>query len=437
MLKIRFFLFVIGLFGSGFSQGQCDSRSVPGGTIYQVTLRSSDFNLDHANYTIFIPEGTSPLRGIFIHQHGCTMEGIGEATGYDLQYQAFGRKWNFAILGPDLFPRANSGCKDWINPEDGSGQALLNGLDSLARCTQRSELRHIPWILWGHSGGGYWVLALTKNFPERTIAAFVYSPAFDPEFDFPPAVTKIPIMIRHAGANDFNSPGVNCWGTALHTFSKLNRMGGLVSIAFTANQNHNMSFVRYMAIPFFESVLSQRLPSSGLSELRNMDPDKAWLGDTTTTQTVKVYKSSRFKGNFVAMSWLPDSLCAVRYQEYVTTGTVRDVTKPSPVETLTVRGVDRRSVELSWTADADIESGIKYFNIYRNGRLLARYPEGSDFQSFSTNADNAIPLIPVAMTFRISGMSQSRADTFGVSIVNGFDLESQTKKVLWKAKHKK
>lgn len=231
MLKALFVFLTLGTLGIDLASGQCNPRAVPGGTIYNLTLRDSAFNLDHANYSLFIPEGSSPLRGIFIHQHGCTAEGTGEATAYDLQYQAFARKWNLAILGPDLYPHRNSGCGDWINPEEGSGPALLHGLDALAKCSKRTELPELPWILWGHSGGGYWVLALTKNFPERTIATFCYSPAFDPGFKFSSAATKIPIMIRHAGRNDFNDPGVNCWGTALHTFEGLRQKDGLISVA--------------------------------------------------------------------------------------------------------------------------------------------------------------------------------------------------------------
>src|SRR3546814_18359906 len=102
---------------------------------------------------------------------------------------------------------------------------------------------------------------MMKTYPKRIMAAFCYSPAFDPSWDYSEDALKIPVMIRHAGANDSNSPYGKCWETALNTFHTLRSEGGLASIAFTPFQNHNYSFVRYMALPFYESVLAKRLPT--------------------------------------------------------------------------------------------------------------------------------------------------------------------------------
>src|SRR3546814_1423615 len=95
-------------------------------------------------------------------------------------------------------------------------------------------------------------------------------------------------MIRHAGANDSNSPYGKCWETALNTFHKLRSEGGLASIAFTPFQNHNYSFVRYMAIPFYESVLAKRLPtgkSVSFEAMKDIHKSRGWLGDTLLLNT--------------------------------------------------------------------------------------------------------------------------------------------------------
>lgn len=399
-------------------------HKIPGGRVYQIAIRNSTYKFDHANYSIFIPDSVQEIKGIFIHQHGCGMEGHGAATAYDIQYQTFAKKWHLAVLGPDLYPQAKHGCDDWRNPEDGSGSALLAALDSVARLSSHPELVTAPWLLWGHSGGGYWVLAMLNAYPDRIIGAVCYSPAFDPHFAYPPEVAKIPVMIRHAGSGDFNNPGVNCWGTALHTFSILQGMHGLASIAYTSHQNHNLSYLRYMAIPFFESALDQRLPLIGSTVLRDMDQAKAWLCDTVTTGTVQVYKASDFKGNKQAMSWLPDSLCAVKFQEYLTSGTVHDATAPLAPENLRLVRLKDSELELIWKAEADIESGIKYFNIYKNGQLLARYPAEGDFQTFDTNGDDAVPVNPPAMIFRFPEGKINRTDRIGITTINRFDLES-------------
>ncbi|MCK9413691.1 MAG: lysophospholipase [Prolixibacteraceae bacterium] len=408
--------------------GQSGLNKIPGGTVYHTTIRDSTLKFDHANYSVFIPDSIQEIRGIFIHQHGCTMEGRGASTAYDIQYQAFARKWHLAILGPDLYPKTNSNCWDWRNPEEGSGPALLAGLDSIAQLSNHPELKIAPWLLWGHSGGGYWVLAMINAYPDRIIAAVCYSPAFDPHFPYPEAASKIPVIIRHAGSRDFNSVRANCWGTALHTFSILRNMDGPVSIAYTPRQNHNLSYIRYIAIPFFESVLAQRLQLNGSKVLNDMDQKKAWLCDTTTNANVQVYKASSFTGDKHSMSWLPDSACAVKFKEYITTGSVQDNTAPLAPENLKiVKGKD--SLTLSWTADADLESGIGHFNIYINNQLFARYPSTGDFQTFKTNGDDAVPVIPPVMTYMISGFSENRIDTIAITTVNRFEIESPKTKL--------
>lgn len=394
---------------------------VPGGKIYQTTIRDTGYKFDHAAYSVFIPESATVIRGVFIHQHGCTMEGTGYPTAYDLQYQAFAKKWGLAIVGPDLYPKLGGNCDQWRNPEDGSGPALLAALDSTARFSGHAELKTAKWLLWGHSGGGYWVLAMIKGYSDRLLAAVAYSPAFDPTWTYPAAVSKLPILIRHAGSADFNDGVINCWGTALHTFTKLRGMNGYVSIAYTPGQNHNLSYLRYMAIPFYESVLAQRLPNPGSTSIKDMDTTKAWLGDTATHQ---VFKLSGFNGNKLAMSWLPDSNSAAKWSEYVTTSTVADKTPPPAPTHAAISTISTTSIALSWKANGDIESGIKYFNIYQNNKFLKRFPAAIDFQTFNTNGDDCSPVTPPALICSVAALTAGKIDTFAISTVNKFSLES-------------
>jgi pimeloyl-ACP methyl ester carboxylesterase len=400
------------------SSGSRAQTPVPGGMVYKITIRNTTCNFDQ-KYTAFIPDDVATVRGILVHQHGCTMEGTGAPTAYDIQYQALAKKWGLVLVGPDLYTACNNKTCGWIYPEKYSGEVLISALDSIARLSSHPELNSVPWLLWGHSGGGYWVLAMAAAYPEKILAVFAYSPAFNPSWNFPTAVAKIPIMIRHAGASDLNGPRVSCWETALHAFSELRNMNGYVSIDYTPGQNHNFSFVRYMAIPFYEAVLAQRLPDMGSVTMKDMDAQKAWLGDTATHQ---VYKLSGYPGNKQAMSWLPDSVTADKWREYVTTGTIVDKTPPPPPYYAEIKNIDKATIDLSWKANADIESGIKYFNIYKNNQFVQRYPSG-DFQSFDTNGDNCLPITPQSLTCRISGINR-KSDTFAITTVNHFGLES-------------
>jgi poly(3-hydroxybutyrate) depolymerase len=400
-------------------------RDVPGGKIYQITIKNEAYRFDRGVYSVFIPNGITRIRGVFVHQHGCTMEGRGEATASDIQYQAFAKKWGLAVVGPDLYPKLGSGCEDWRDPvEDGSGPALFAALRAVGDLSKHPEVAIAPFLIWGHSGGGYWALSMLDIYPERIMAIVAYSPAFNPQFAYSEAAAKVPLLIRHAGPNDFNNPGVSCWETALHTFSKLRKIDGLVSIAYNAGQNHNLSFLRYLAIPFYEAVMAQQMSRKRSKARHLMDQSKAWLCDTVTNGKPVIYPALTFAGNEKAMSWLPDSTCAVKFREFVTTNTVKDVTPPPNPSNLKLVG-EKDSVKFTWSADADIESGIRCFNIYKNGKFLARYPREGDFQGFSTNGDDAMPVIPPQMMFKFVKTKINKSDLIGVSAVNRFELESE------------
>lgn len=411
----------IGLLLPAFAQvNQEGSKQLENGTIYRVVEKKMGTN-DSTVYTLFIPEGLDTVRGVFIHQHGCGMEGRGASTAYDVQYQAFAKKWGLAIVGPDLYYQ--SGCYEWREPQSGSGPSLLAALGQVGEVSHHPELKSAPWLLWGHSGGGYWVLGMMRDYPERILAAFCYSPAFDPQWDYPDEALNIPVMIRHAGANDSNSSSGKCWETAVNTFRRLREAGGLASIAFTPYQNHNYSFVRYMAIPFYESVLAKRLPlnSATYTAMRRIEENSGWLGDTLSLNT---YKHAGYPQMSSVLSWLPDSLTAAKWKEYVITGTVIDRTPPTAPYELSSKRLHNVAVELRWKADADIESGIKHFHIYNGTQLIGRFPEHGVYQRFDTNGDDAIPMSDLPELKTVVILPQGTHNNISISTINHVDLES-------------
>ena len=166
----------------GIASGQIKTDKTANGTVYSITRTDASYTFDSAVYHVFIPEKAEKICGVFIHQHGCTMEGRGMATAYDIQYQALAKKWNLAIVGPDLYS-ASGNCHHWKNPESGSGQAFIESLREIGIAAGYLELGNAPWILWGHSGGGYWAQAMMRDYPEKTIALFSYSPGLDPTWE--------------------------------------------------------------------------------------------------------------------------------------------------------------------------------------------------------------------------------------------------------------
>ncbi len=399
------------------SPSSIESYTLDNGKVVVITQVDKSYTIDSARYAVYIPEGVDVIQGVLIHQHGCTMEGRGLSTAFDIQYQAFAKKWKLAIVGPDLYAKNN--CHDWKEPSSGSGTALLKTLREIGIATQHAELGDAPWLLWGHSGGGYWAQAIMTAYPERVLALFSYSPGLNASFDYPKQAIRIPVMIRHAGVEG----DACCWETALRTFQQLRSKDGFVSIAHTRYQNHNYSYVRYMAIPFFEAAMQQRLPQGsdrGYKAMREMDKTKAWLGDTTT---LNIYPHNRYTGKKLNASWLPDSLTAVKWREYVITGTVVDRTPPPAPYAVRLKRRHNVTVELFWKADADVESGISHFNIYKDNQLVGRFPSSGSYQSFDTNGDDAYPLRLPDLRTDIT-LLWNDTGKIAITTVNHFGLES-------------
>ena len=394
-----------------------ETQILANGKVFIVSQTDANYLIDSARYAVFIPEGITEINGVFIHQHGCTMEGRGMATAFDVQYQAFAKKWNLVIVGPDLYAKKN--CHDWKNPSSGSASALLKTLKDIGTLTGHLEMAEAPWLLWGHSGGAYWAQAMMKEYPERIMAVFSYSPGLEPDLDYPKAAQKIPIMIRHAGPQG----DACCWQTALHTFHQLRKPGGYAAIAYTAHQNHNFSYVRYLSIPFYESVLSQRLPygkNMGYKYMREMDNAKTWLGDTTS---YNIYNANEYPKDKKNASWLADSSTAVKWREYVITGTIIDRTPPPAPYSIRISRRHNVSVSVTWKADADIESGISHFNIYKDNQLVGRFPLSGSYQQFDTNGDDAYPLVLPPLQADVTLLWNDPGKIY-ISTVNHFGLES-------------
>jgi hypothetical protein len=152
--------------------------------------------------------------------------------------------------------------------------------------------------------------------------------------------------------------------------------------------------------------------------MSGMDKTKAWLGDTAT---LEIYPAASYKGkNRKALCVLPDSLTAAKWREYIQTGTVADVTPPPAPYEVAIHRIDATTMELTWKATADIESGIKQFRMYKNSNFVAAYPE-TDYQTASTNGDDAEPVRLPELRYCVKA---AVSDTISISVVNHFGLES-------------
>jgi DNA-binding beta-propeller fold protein YncE len=159
----------------------------------------------------------------------------------------------------------------------------------------------------------------------------------------------------------------------LATFKDYRAKGGLIGFAPDPRTGHECGDSRYLAIPFLDACMAARLPPKGSKDqaLRPMDTSHAWLapllGDTAVPAT-------DYKGNPAEAVWLPNEAVAKAWMEYVKTGAVGDTTPP-PAPSNVQAARNGKGTQITWTAEADFESGIRNFIVLRNGQELAQVPE--------------------------------------------------------------
>ncbi len=388
-------------------------------------------------YRVWIPDGVDQLRGVIVHQHGCG-EGAcrgGETAADDLHWQALARKWDCALLGPSYHQKDGENCRLWCDPRNGSRARFLQALDDLAATSGHPELAEVPWCLWGHSGGGFWASLMMISDPDRVVAAWLRSgTAFSawengeiPAPEIPESAYRIPIMCN-PGAKEKDDPRFNgAWTGTLAMFRSYRAQGAPIGFAPDPRTHHECGDSRYLAIPYFDACLAERLPEPGSkSRLKPVDRSQAWLAPLFGKEAEP---ASSFQGEKNEAVWLPNERVAHAWSEYVTTGAVSDSTPPPAPTRVKVVAASDQNVEISWDAVADLDSGIRSFIIQRDGQEIGRVPEKPVGRFgrplFQTMSYHDTPEAPLPEMRYVDQGDKARTDsTYRVIAVNGEGLES-------------
>lgn len=389
------------------------------------------------NYTIWIPAGAKSLRGVIVHQHGCG-EGScrsGLTGAYDLHWQALAKKHDCALLAPAYEQPEKADCQLWCDPRNGSGAAFQKCLADLGEKSGHPELATVPWALWGHSGGGHWAGGMVLLHAERVAAAWLRSgvPLLEPNPErpaikahtLPDAALKVPVMCNPGAkegvtVKDGRFAGV--WPANEAFFSQLRARGGLIGVAVDPLTAHECGNQRYFAIPWLDACLSARLPQASGDPLRAMPTDGAWLASPTGFEAVP---AAQFAGDPLTAAWLPSEPVARLWMQYVKDTAVTDATPPPAPTNLRVGGN-----ELSWEAEADLESGLAGFLIERDGQFLVNVPEQGKnpfgrpvFQNLQYSDTPTQPLVP--MHFIDTKAEPGKTHAYRVIAVNTVGLKSK------------
>jgi hypothetical protein len=369
-------------------------------------------------YIIWVPDGVTTLRGVIVHQHGAGRNAAvhGAMAAYDLHWQALAKKWDCALMGPtyhvlnDATDASPGGSELWFDPRRGSDKTFLKALAELAGKSGHPEMQTVPWVLWGHSGGGIWSHVMTALYPERVVAVFLrsgYVTSFGnsrPEFshvEMPAAIYSIPILCNAGVLEKREGAYSGAWDGAQAIVKEYRAKGAPVGFAPDPRTGHDTGDSRYLAIPFLDACIAMRLPAKGSKDqtLRPVDSSHVWLapllGDTAVP-------AADFKGNPREAVWLPNAAVADAWMQYVKNGTVlrpsMGTPPPAPFDVKVVAKADQGN-EITWDAEADFESGIGGFIIMRDGKGLARLPTAVPGQA----ANRRPGVTPVVLVPRLYG----------------------------------
>jgi pimeloyl-ACP methyl ester carboxylesterase len=375
---------LLGLAGGVAAAGGSEPHQIGTGMTHAVQFAASKTKGElvyGVSYRLWLPPGVKTIRGIIVHQHGCG-EGAckgGETAADDWHWQALARKWDCALLGPSYQQPEGANCALWCDPRHGSGRTFERALVALAEKSSHPELTRVPWALWGHSGGAQWAGTMLLLHPERVVAvwlrsgapALVASPSTElPGLETPDAALAVPVVCNPGIKEKTHERFQRAWNSGLSFFQENRARGGLVAFAPDPRTTHECGDSRYLAIPFFDACLAQRLPriAGAAGPLPAMDSTAAWLAPL---QGKDAMPAADFAGQPLAANWLPNAAVARAWRDYVTTGTVADSTPPAaPTDVrISVAG------EITWAASVDFESGVGGFIIERDGHEVGRMPE--------------------------------------------------------------
>lgn len=393
------------------------------------------------SYTIWIPPGGKPLRGVIVHQHGCG-EGScqsGQSGAFDLHWQALARKNGCALLAPSYEQPEGTDCQQWCDPRNGSDAAFQRALTELGAQSNHPELPQVPWALWGHSGGGHWAGGMVMLHPERVVAAWLRSgaPLFNSQesgnikaHTLPKAALQVPLMCNvgtKEGVTVTMGRFAGVWPKNLVFFAAIRPYGGLIGMAVDPLTSHECGNQRYLAIPWLDACLAARLPDEPGQPLKSIAAHEGWVAPLHAgeAEVIPPVPATEFSGDLASSIWLPNQAVAEAWRQYIRDTNVADVTPP-PTPDAPVR----QGKKLHWEAEADLESGISHFIIECDGQPIATVPEKPAnrfgrplFQGLQYSDTPAVPLAKMIYTLKAEEMTGAK--TFRVRAVNTVGLVSE------------
>jgi pimeloyl-ACP methyl ester carboxylesterase len=250
---------------------------------------------------LWLSDPSRKVRALLLWGNGPGLSAKHIALRQDLQ--AFAAANDVAVIGMDGFG---------LNMPQRDGDAIHQGLRSLAAASGHAELATAPILFSGHSMGGQIAYEYNAWNPERVIA-FTVSKAgahreLSPEAGATPAVLV-------AGEKDLEGRV----RSILQMFDISRPHGAPWSLEVEENAAHEFGRSLPLFLLHFQHALDRRLVGGKLLPL---DMGRGWLADNSTWKEgiTRIFPVARFKGDAAHLSWLLDEDVAYVYRGVATYG---------------------------------------------------------------------------------------------------------------------
>ncbi len=266
-------------------------------------------NFDKAEFRLWIPKGLAQVRAIAVLLTGSNGDGRPQVD--EPVWQAFAVKQGLALVGCRFTdkPHEQSFIEEYANASQGSGQALIDALGSLAKRSQHAEIATAPLLLWGMSAGGQFNYEFVAWTPERVLAFVVNKGGIYYSALLSQASRNVPGILFVGGKDlEFRT------NTIAGLFAVNRRGGALWALAEEPAAAHVVGRSRDLALMFFEDVLPLRLPGSSTEKLRPVAENSGYIGDLKTKTAQKL--NGRVPN--YPTSWLPTARVAHAWEAMVT-----------------------------------------------------------------------------------------------------------------------
>jgi poly(3-hydroxybutyrate) depolymerase len=265
-------------------------------------------NYDHADFRLWVPDGAGALKGIVVLVPGSNGEGRRMAD--DTLWQSFAKRNHAAIVATRFTdkPHEQNFLEDYVQVSRGSGQALLDAIDSLATRAKHPELKTAPLFLWGMSAGGQFNYEFTAWKPERVAAFVVNKGGIYYSALVPRAAREVPGLL-FIGGKDLESRIATITGL----FALNRRAGALWALTEEPSVGHAVARSAELGAIFFEDVMSLRAGPEGT--LKPLTEKDGWYGDIHAKAISPVGAQ---KPPVAPTAWLPTERIAKAWLSVVT-----------------------------------------------------------------------------------------------------------------------